>query len=150
MTAKIKRTNPPVVDGLGIEWTARFVHPGGRGKWHIQRTGKPQESVCGREFPAEVRWTLHHPVCCSRCEADTEAYEAAEQYRKAVAAIARAKREEHLEHVRGGHFQVYRCRKCGTQHSVPRYGQGVPFCLSEGHEADLEEVEAIGPAWVAP
>jgi hypothetical protein len=59
-----------------------------------------------------------------------------------------APRNERVAANRAGHFYILRCRLCGEQHARSGDGRGaVAFCSLAHHVADLEVVEAIGPAW---
>jgi hypothetical protein len=134
----------PERDHQGIEWTARFVQ-WGRGKWHVQPVGS-SVTACDKELPDQVRVTIYSCAVCAHCRTHTELYEAAEEYRKALNAYGNQKRDERIAAARSGRFTVYRCKLCGCQHQRPA-GEGVPYCLAAHHEADLEVLEAIGPAW---
>lgn len=139
------------IDAQGIEWDARFLG-WGKGKHHIQRPGDDQ-TVCGREIPADepLRGAVYSCATCARCRADEDAYEAAEAYRKACWDYLQGLREDKLSANRAGRFTVLRCKLCGAQHRTEGDGRGaVAYCMDANHPADLEEVEAVGPAWTSP
>jgi endogenous inhibitor of DNA gyrase (YacG/DUF329 family) len=129
--------------------SANYVHLGGRGKFHVE-VDRCGQTVCGKPVPTEVRTTLYRPALCARCGNDEAAVTAAEMTRKQHWEKVDAQRRDVREAQRKGVFVVYRCRLCGAQHQRPQPGGGVPFCITDNHVADLEEVAAQGPAWVAP
>ena len=129
--------------------SARYVQ-WGRGKWHVQRDDE-DVTVCGQDVPEDVRATIHSPILCSRCRKDEEAVEAAETDRKARWEEADQESQKRLDENRAGRFLIIRCKLCGLQHmSVPRAGQGTPYCLREMHPSELEVVEATGAPWDGP
>lgn len=126
---------------------ARYVG-WGRGKWHIERDESGQ-TVCGRDLPEDARTTIYNPVVCARCKKDEEAVALAERARKDLWEQQDLIEQNALDRNRDGEFVVYRCKTCGRQHAGRGRGPGVPFCMREGHPADLEVVEVKGPKWVA-
>ena len=126
----------------------RFVHLGGRGKFHVDVGGV---TACGKPVTYPVKTTVYPCHVCSRCERDTEAYADAEAFRKQAFAKGNDEVTRRRNVERRGIFTVYRCRLCGTQHHThPDRQQGVPYCMTANHVADLEAVIAQGPAWVGP
>ena len=126
----------------------RFVHLGGRGKFHIDTGGT---TVCGKPVTYPTRTTIHTPAVCARCAKDTAAYERAEAFRKTAWADVNDRVTAQRDAERAGRFTVYRCRLCGTQHHTrPGEQRGVPFCMTAFHEADLEEIVVQGPPWIDP
>ena len=135
------------VDTQGIEWEVRWI-AWGRGRYHLQVVGE-DKTVCCREIPFNteaIRGKVHNGLTCAFCS--TGRYEdlrqKADEYQRNLLAFANAQRREQMEANRAGVFKVWRCKKCGLQHQRPS-NAGVPFCLTEGHVADLEEVIARGP-----
>lgn len=132
-----------VAGSSGARWVSL-----GRGKFHLMADGATS-TVCGREVPKDARTALYSVSGCARCiKAAPDLEELAERSRKALFALYQEGRSDSLERNRRGEFTVYRCRKCGRQHrGHDRNRPGVPFCLDEGHEADLEAITARGEQW---
>lgn len=129
---------------------ASWRHLGGKGKYHLVADGASR-TVCGRDVPDDARISAHTTIGCHRCTTRRpDLVEAAAEARKVLSDQINGVRREQLEAVRAGNFVVFRCRKCGAQHARPGVGAGVPFCMDAGHPADLERVDAKGPAWKDP
>jgi hypothetical protein len=126
---------------------ARWVR--GTGKFHLRADGST-DTVCGREVPENPQIAVYNIVGCAVCKRKApELAEAAELQRKRdYEERVAAPLNERLAAYRAGRFAVLRCRLCGEQHARSGDGRGaVAFCRLARHVADLEVVEAIGPAW---
>lgn len=121
------------------------------GKFHLVVDGDV-EAVCGRPISAESRTTPYQSHNCYQCErkASEEQLAAAEVARKAILEKIEEGYERILAANRAGRFSIHRCKKCGRQHRSPStLDRGVAYCIEQGHQADLEQIEVQGPAWEA-